>query len=65
VSTTLLTGMTGISLHMQWPPTSQLHGSFHKDNYCLFVTDQTLMRLGVSPPSFDTGRVIEGYVAWI
>jgi hypothetical protein len=26
-STTLLTGMTGISLHRQWPPTSQLHGS--------------------------------------
>jgi predicted Zn-dependent protease len=23
----LLTGMTGISLHMQWPQTSQLHGS--------------------------------------
>jgi hypothetical protein len=22
----LLTGMTGISLHMQWPLTSQLHG---------------------------------------
>jgi uncharacterized membrane protein len=27
-STTLLTGMTGISLHMQWPLTSQSHGSF-------------------------------------
>jgi hypothetical protein len=26
-STTLLTGITGISLHMQWPLTSQLHGS--------------------------------------
>jgi hypothetical protein len=26
-STTLLTGMTSISLHMQWPLTSQLHGS--------------------------------------
>jgi hypothetical protein len=23
----LLTKMTGISLHMQWPLTSQLHGS--------------------------------------
>jgi hypothetical protein len=23
----LLTGLTGISLHMQWPLTSQLHGS--------------------------------------
>jgi hypothetical protein len=27
-STTLWTGMTGISLHMQWPLTSQSHGSF-------------------------------------
>jgi hypothetical protein len=26
-STTLLTRMTGNSLHMQWPLTSQLHGS--------------------------------------
>jgi hypothetical protein len=26
-STTLLTGMTGLSLQMQWPLTSQLHGS--------------------------------------
>jgi hypothetical protein len=26
-STALLTGMTGISLHMQWHLTSQLHGS--------------------------------------
>jgi hypothetical protein len=27
LSTTLLTGMTGISLHMQWPLTAQSHGS--------------------------------------
>jgi hypothetical protein len=27
LSTTLLTRMTGISLHMQWPLTSQSHGS--------------------------------------
>jgi hypothetical protein len=26
LSTTLSTGMTGISLHMRWPLTSQLHG---------------------------------------
>jgi hypothetical protein len=26
-STTLLTGMTGISLHLQWPLTFQTHGS--------------------------------------
>jgi hypothetical protein len=41
VSTTLLTGMTGISLHMQWPLTSQLHGSFLKENNSFFVMDQT------------------------
>jgi hypothetical protein len=28
VSTSLLMWMTGISLHVQWPLTSQLHGSF-------------------------------------
>jgi hypothetical protein len=28
VSTTMLSGMTGNSLHMQWPLTSQWHGSF-------------------------------------
>jgi hypothetical protein len=27
LSTTLATGMTGISLHMQWPMISQSHGS--------------------------------------
>jgi hypothetical protein len=36
-----LTGMTGSSLHMQWPLTSQLQGSFLKENNCFFVTDQT------------------------
>jgi hypothetical protein len=41
VSTTLLTGMTGISLQMQWPLTSQLHGCFLKESNWLFVTDQT------------------------
>jgi hypothetical protein len=30
VSTTLFTRMTGISLHVQWPLTSQSHGSFLK-----------------------------------
>jgi hypothetical protein len=37
----LLTGMTGISLHMQWPLTSQLHGIALKENNWLFITDQT------------------------
>jgi hypothetical protein len=31
-----VTGMTGISLHMQWPPTSQSHGRFVKENNCVF-----------------------------
>jgi hypothetical protein len=38
----LLTGMTGISLHMQWPLTSQLHGSVsQREQLFFFVTDQT------------------------
>jgi hypothetical protein len=32
LSTTRLTRMTGISLHMQWPLTSQSRGSFLKEN---------------------------------
>jgi hypothetical protein len=36
LSTTLLTGMTGISVHMQWPLTLQLHGSFLKQNSWYF-----------------------------
>jgi hypothetical protein len=32
LSTALSTWMTGISLHMQWPLTSQLHGSILKEN---------------------------------
>jgi hypothetical protein len=36
-STTLLTGMmTGISLHMQWPLTSQSHGSFSQREQLAF-----------------------------
>jgi hypothetical protein len=41
LSTTLSTGMTGISLHMHWPLTLQSHGSIIKENNCFFVTDQT------------------------
>jgi hypothetical protein len=32
VSTTLLTRIASISLHMQWPLPSQLHGGFLKEN---------------------------------
>jgi hypothetical protein len=39
--TTLLTGMTGISLHMQWPLTSQSHGSFSQREQLFFVMYQT------------------------
>jgi hypothetical protein len=34
LSTTLLTWMTSISLHMQWPLTSQLHCSFLRESNC-------------------------------
>jgi hypothetical protein len=38
VSTTLLNWMTDISLHMQWPLTSQLHGTFsqREQDFSLF-----------------------------
>jgi hypothetical protein len=36
LSNTLSTGMTGIFLHMQWPLTSQSHGSILKENNCFF-----------------------------
>jgi hypothetical protein len=35
-STTLSTSMTGISLHMQWPLTSQLHGSVSEREQLFF-----------------------------
>jgi hypothetical protein len=37
----LLTGMTGISLHMQWPLTSQLRGSVsQREQLFFYVMDQ-------------------------
>jgi hypothetical protein len=42
-STTLLTGMTGISFDGQWPPTSQSHCNFLiQTNVAVVVPDQTL-----------------------
>jgi hypothetical protein len=41
MSTILLTGMTGISLRMQCPLTSQSHGSVTQREQVFFVTDQT------------------------
>jgi hypothetical protein len=38
LSTTLSTGMTSISLHMQWPLTSQLHRSILNENNCLLFS---------------------------
>jgi hypothetical protein len=35
-STALLTGMTSISLHMQWPLTSQTHGSVSQREHLVF-----------------------------
>jgi hypothetical protein len=37
LSTTLLTGITSISLHMQWPLTSQSHGNLMIDFTKLYV----------------------------
>jgi hypothetical protein len=36
-----LTEMTSNSLHMQWPLTSQLHGSFVKQNN-FFITEMVI-----------------------
>jgi hypothetical protein len=57
MSTTLLVMMIGISLHIQWPLTSQLHGSFLKENnwFSLQIKLRIVIRIGVSPFSFDTG----------
>jgi hypothetical protein len=41
LSNTLLTEMTGSSLHMQLPLTSQLHGSFLKENNWFFFMYKT------------------------
>jgi hypothetical protein len=41
LSTTLLTVRTGFSLHVQWPQTSQLQGSFLIENNWFIVSDQT------------------------
>jgi hypothetical protein len=58
-SLTLSTKMTGISLHMKWPLTSQLHGSILKENYCflLRIKPHTLIQIGVFPPCFRSGKV--------
>jgi uncharacterized membrane protein YhfC len=53
-TTTLLTGMTGISLHIQWPLTSQSHVIVSQREKLLFLLQiklHALIRLGVSPPS--------------
>jgi hypothetical protein len=50
--------MTSISLHMQWPLTSQSHGSVSQGEHLVFLLRiklHALIQLGVSPPSFDTG----------
>jgi hypothetical protein len=57
-STTLLTGMTGNSLHMQWPLTSQLHGSVSEENNWFFVTDQTPCPYPTRSPPPTTIKVI-------
>jgi hypothetical protein len=41
LSATLLTRMTGISIHVQWPLTSQSNGNFLKENKWFVIMDQT------------------------
>jgi hypothetical protein len=45
-STTVLTGLTGISFHMQWPLTSQLHGSVSQGEQVFFSVRIKLHALG-------------------
>jgi hypothetical protein len=54
----LLTGMTSISLHMQWPLTSQSHGcvSQREQLFLLQIKLHALIQLGASPPSSDCGN---------
>jgi hypothetical protein len=50
--------MNGISLQMQWPLTSQLHGSVYQREQLVFslrIKLHALIQLGVSAPGFDTG----------
>jgi hypothetical protein len=49
LSTTLSTGMIGISLHMQWSLTSQSHGSILKEINCFF-----LLRIKQTPCPYPT-----------
>jgi hypothetical protein len=60
--------MTGISLHMQWPLTSQLHGSVSQREqlvFLLWIKLHALIRLGVSPPSFETGALNGVLTVWV
>jgi hypothetical protein len=52
VSTTLLTGMTSISLHMHWSLTSQSYGSFLEENNSFFHYRSNSM-----PPNQDSFSV--------
>jgi hypothetical protein len=51
-----VTRMTGISLHMQWPLTSQSHGSILKENNC-FVFFKLRIKLHAHLVSFITYRM--------
>jgi hypothetical protein len=51
----LLTGMTGISLHMQWPLTSQLHGSVSQREQLVFTLRIKLHALALGALYIPTG----------
>jgi hypothetical protein len=62
----VLTGMTSISLHMQWPLTSQSHGSVsqreQREFFLLRIKLHALIQLGVTPPSFKCYLFSNGFV---
>jgi hypothetical protein len=62
----MLTGMTGISLHMQWPLTSQSHGIVLKENNCFFITNHAIIQLhtyiGVSLLNFIFSFFVTGHI---
>jgi hypothetical protein len=62
--TTLLTGMTGISLHLQWPLTPQSHGSFTQREPLFFVRDRTqrLYKVQIIFPLRKFNYILKGRV---
>jgi hypothetical protein len=60
VSSTLSTGMTVISLHMQWPLASQLHGGILKENNetCCFLSKCDVTYICIFHSKFNFLRIV-------